>query len=485
MAEMPEVGAPGAPQAAVAAPVTVLPYRHEDPLFWISVYVAISLWLMLTLMTVGLVIPFVLFLGLLGLFARSLLVSWVRGNALRVGPEQFPDLHRLFQQSCQRLGVQQPPELYLCQADGMLNALAVRFMRRNYVVLLSNIVDALKDRPEAIKFYMGHELAHIQRKHLTRHWWLAPAALTPLLAPAYSRACEYTCDRYGLACCDSLEDAQRALVVLAAGSERWKDANLAAFEAQTQDTGRFWMAVNELTADYPWLCKRLANLKDRNARFPRRSAWAWAIAAFSPRLGYGGAVVGFLYLLMIGGLILALVLALVFSGSGLSEKIEEVGRAMVGMADETESTTDGTEDTSEEDTQGDESSSSADTEVQTASPPPSTTDMLHIGQSLAGALDSHAQAAKGVLPETLGELEGIEDSLSGVAGERWKSVDYGYATPAESTSGKAEFTLEAVCDECEEASLELTFRREKPGQWACSVTSEVEGVEVPSCEVAR
>ena len=187
---------------------------------------------------------------------------------------------------------------------------------------------------------------------------------------------------------------------------------------------------------------------------------------------------------MIGGLILALVLALVFSGSGLSEKLEDMGRAMVGKVGVTEPASD-EEDTPQEDTQGDESSSSADTEVQTASPPPSTTDMLHIGQSLAGALDSHAQAAKGVLPETLGELEGIEDSLSGVAGERWKSVDYGYATPAESTSGKAEFTLEAVCDECEEASLELTFRREKPGQWACSVTSEVEGVEVPSCEVAR
>ena len=61
------------------------------------------------------------------------------------------------------------------QSVGMLNALAVRFMRQDYVVLLSNIVDALKDRPEAIRFYMGHELAHIQRRHLTRHWWLAPA----------------------------------------------------------------------------------------------------------------------------------------------------------------------------------------------------------------------------------------------------------------------------------------------------------------------
>ena len=278
----PTLNAGPAPVGTVAAPtaVTVLPYKHEDPLFWISVYVACSLWLLLLIFTVGLVVPFVLLMGLLGLFTRSLLIAWVRGNAVKVGAEQFPDLHRQFQHSCQRLGLQQVPELYLCQADGMLNALAVRFMRQNYVVLLSNIVDALKERPEAIRFYMGHELAHIQRKHLTRHWWLAPAGLTPLLAPAYSRACEYTCDRHGLACCDNLEDAQRALVVLAAGSERWKQVNLGAFEAQSRDTGRFWMAVNELTSDYPWLCKRLACLQDRNASFPRRSAFGSARGRF-------------------------------------------------------------------------------------------------------------------------------------------------------------------------------------------------------------
>lgn len=469
---------------AVAVPgaVTVVPYQHEDPLFWISAYVAGSIWLVLLILTVGLIVPIMLLLGLLGLFTRSLLIAWVRGNALKVGAEQFPDLHRQFQHSCQRLGLQRVPELYLCQADGMLNALAVRFMRQDYVVLLSNIVDALKDRPEAIRFYMGHELAHIQRRHLTRHWWLAPAGLTPLLAPAYARACEYTCDRHGLACCDTLEDAQRALVVLAAGSERWKAVNLAAFEAQTRDTGRFWMAVNELTSDYPWLCKRLVRLTDRNASFPRRSAWAWLIAALSPRLGYGGAVIGFLYLLIMGGVILALVLALAFSGSGIGDKIMEMRDGVfseLGL----DVFTGGRDD-------GDDSDTTADTEVNAdagqspAEAPVAAAEMHAIGQAMTRALDDHVAGAKGVYPEALGDLDGIEERLNEVVENRWQNIEFGYLAPSESRSKVAELTLEASCTECGDEPLALQFRRKAAGQWSCTVTGPVNGVSLDACASA-
>ena len=472
---------PAAPAAAESVPapgpVTVVPYRHEDPLFWISTYVACSIWLVLLVLTVGLIIPIMLFLGLLGLFTRSLLVSWVRGNALKVSAEQFPDLHVLFEQSCQRLGVQRAPELYLCQADGMLNALAVRFMRRDYVVLLSSVVDALKDRPEAIKFYMGHELAHIQRKHLTRHWWLAPAGLTPLLAPAYSRACEYTCDRHGLACCNNLEDAQRALVVLAAGSERWKAVNLAAFEAQAQDTGRFWMAVNELTADYPWLCKRLVRLKDRDASFPRRSAWAWLIAALSPRLGYGGAVVGFLYLLIMGGVILAMVLALAFSGSGLAEKLEGFGRQVVGEL--------GLPVPHDEASAESESDREASASTEVNATPASAADMHRAGQMVAEAIDAHAQAAKGKFPEGLGELDGLADRLTATMDNRWEVIEFDYTMPADSKSRLAELALSASCAECGDQPLGLRYQRTTAGAWKCTVTAAVDGVSVEGCAAAR
>lgn len=306
------------PNHAAIQAARVIPYRHEAPLFWISAYFAVSLWLLMLVFTLGLIIPIVLFLGLLGIFTHSLLIAWLKGNSVRVTPEQFPDLHNLFSQSCQRLGINRPPELYLAQQDGMLNAMATRFMRRDYVVLLSAVVDALEDRPQAIKFYMGHELGHILRKHLSRHWWLWPGMIYPLLSPAYSRAKEYTCDRHGFACCDNLEDAKRALAVLVAGPERWKSLNLSAFEAQAQASGGFWMAVNELTADYPWLCKRMMVLENRSALFPRRSFFAWMIAAVSPAVGYGGAVIGFLYWLVLGCVVLALGVALVFTPANWS-----------------------------------------------------------------------------------------------------------------------------------------------------------------------
>lgn len=312
---------------ALPPPVEVIAYRHETPLFWISAVLAVYLWLVLIVATLGVALPVLLLLGLLALFAHSLLIAWVKGNAVHVTAEQFPDLHALYQQSCARLGIAQAPELYLAQADGMLNALATRFMRRDYVVLMASVVDALAERPEAIKFYMGHELGHVKRKHLSRHWWLWPALAMPLIAPAYSRACEYTCDRHGLACCNNLDDARRALAVLVAGQERWQQLNLQAFAAQSQQTGGFWMAVNELTADYPWLCKRMVVLEDREARFPRRSVFAWLIAALSPRLGYGGAVIGMLYWLILGVVVAALVGTLAFgvSWSELGERVRAKG----------------------------------------------------------------------------------------------------------------------------------------------------------------
>ena len=56
--------------------------------------------------------------------------------------------------------------------------------------------------------------------------------LLPLLGAAYSRACESTCDRHGLACSGSPEGAARALAALSAGAERWQQLNVATYVDQ-------------------------------------------------------------------------------------------------------------------------------------------------------------------------------------------------------------------------------------------------------------
>lgn len=285
------------PQRAV-----IRPYANERRLFVIMAVISGLSWLALTLVTFGIIWIIMLVLYLIGLFGFSYFISYVRGNGVRVTAEQFPDLHTRFQNCCQMIGLKKQPEFYLMTGNGALNAFATRFLRRYYVVLLSDIVDALQDDNEALNFYIGHELGHIAQKHLVHHWWLVFASWIPLLGTAYSRAREYSCDQYGLACTSNKQSAVHALAVLAAGSSRWKNLNTQAYIAQAQDTDGFWMAVNELTADYPWLCKRVARIENGDAAvFPRRNIFAWIISATIPNTGFGliGAMVVYIYLLLI------------------------------------------------------------------------------------------------------------------------------------------------------------------------------------------
>lgn len=177
-----------------------LVYKNEKPLFIISLIISSLFWLGLLIGTMGTLLIWVLIIFLFYLFAHSGFIAYLKGNAVKVTEQQYPDLYRMHQECCARLGMDKIPELYLLCSDGMLNALATRFLRKNFVVLFSDIVDALDERPEAVRFYIGHELGHIARNHLGWGPVLLPASILPLLGAAYSRAREYTCDLHGLAC---------------------------------------------------------------------------------------------------------------------------------------------------------------------------------------------------------------------------------------------------------------------------------------------
>lgn len=153
-----------------------LVYRHERPLFVISMVIGVLVWLARVVGTVGIALVYVLFFFLIYLFAQSGFISYLRGNTVELSERQFPDLYNHYRESCQKLGRDEIPTAYLMMSDGVLNALATRFLRRHYVVLYSSVVEALKSRPEALRFYFGHELAHIRRGHLTLNWLRWPAS---------------------------------------------------------------------------------------------------------------------------------------------------------------------------------------------------------------------------------------------------------------------------------------------------------------------
>lgn len=268
-----------------------LVYRHEKPLFAIALTISVLFWLVLILGTFGIALIYLLLFFVIYLFAQSALLSTLRGNGARITANQFPDLHARLEQCCARLGVANPPDAYLIHAGGAFNAFAARFLGRNFLVLFSDVVDAMESEPDGINFYIGHELGHIRRDHLFWGPVLFPAAVLPLLGAAYSRAREYTCDLHGLACCPSRRVAAKALSVLATGAQRWKTVDLDRLAGAAEDTSGFWMSFHELVSGYPWLVKRIARVlgPETQVTIPGRHFFAWVLALFVPRVGRGGA----------------------------------------------------------------------------------------------------------------------------------------------------------------------------------------------------
>lgn len=281
-------------------------YPGEPPRRMVALVVAIVIWLILFLGTVGIAVLYVAGFALFWLFAQSAVIAYLRGTAVRITAQQMPDLHARLLQCCKTLQVDKVPEAYLLHGNGVFNAFVTRFLGRDFIVLLSDVVDALDARPGAINFYIGHELAHIRQKHLAWGPALAPALVLPLLGAAYARACEYTCDRHGLACCDNAGDALRGMAALAAGRERWQALDLPQYQDQVAQTGGFWMSFHELIGDYPWLTKRMTHVaalgEDEDPQLPRRHWAAYVLSALVPRMpGAGsGAASMFVMVAMIG-----------------------------------------------------------------------------------------------------------------------------------------------------------------------------------------
>ena len=285
-----------------------LVYPRERTLGTLTLVIGMLIWVLLIVGTIGIALIYLLFGFIFYLFAHSALIAYIKGNCVELTAQQFPDLRARFDACCDKLGITDKPHAYVLHGGGMLNAFATRFLGRHYVVLLSDVVDAMEDNPDGVNFYIGHELGHIRMKHLTGRLFRWPALWLPLVGAAYARAQESTCDQHGLACSTSPENAARALAALAAGQRRWRTLDLGAYKKQLRSTSGFWMSFHELTGGYPWLTKRVARVMEPNGRLPGRHGLAYVLALFVPYAGRIGGAAGPLVLVAIIGILAAVAL---------------------------------------------------------------------------------------------------------------------------------------------------------------------------------
>jgi len=282
-----------------------LVYPRERTLGMITLIFGVIVWLVLIVGTfgsalVGLLIGFIFYL-----FAQSALIAHIKGNGIELSESQFPDIYSQFTSCCDRLKLAKRPQVYILNGNGGFNAFATKFLGSHFVVLLSDVVDAMAAHTDGVKFYIGHELGHIRMKHLSGILLRWPVLWLPLIGAAYSRARESTCDRHGLACCDSPDGAGKALAALSAGSVRWKDLDIPSYLRQNRYSSGFWMSFHELISGYPWIAKRVTRVVDPTAKEPRRNIFAYFMAFFLPYAGRLGSGFGLLVLVYIIGIMAA------------------------------------------------------------------------------------------------------------------------------------------------------------------------------------
>lgn len=190
-----------------------------------------------------------------------------RANGIQAGPQQFPQVHALWVEMAQQLGMKKIPELYVQNGNGTLNAFATCLPGyRAFGVIYSDILEralANQDEP-ALRFILGHELGHIRLSHVA--WWYSTLTVVGnlpfinyLVGLPLSRSREYGCDKLGHAL--SHDHEQRGLQMLAAGKHLYRQVDMDAYEAEYIRKRSFWATVHNFFGSHPNINWRIAALR--------------------------------------------------------------------------------------------------------------------------------------------------------------------------------------------------------------------------------
>ncbi|MDA1021680.1 MAG: M48 family metalloprotease, partial [Cyanobacteria bacterium] len=134
---------------------------------------------------------------------------------------------------------------------------------KSFMVLYSDILDLAFNKGEsAIEFVIAHELAHIKRGHIDKHYLLMPMILfVPFINKAYYRACEYTCDKIASTIVGQ-EGAKQGLAVLCLGKKLFGSLNIEDMIQSARSNSGFWAWLSEKLSTHPAMYKRLLNVQE-------------------------------------------------------------------------------------------------------------------------------------------------------------------------------------------------------------------------------
>lgn len=199
------------------------------------------------------------------LFLHYFSIAYVRMNAVKVGPEQFPEIWHSMQDISQKFGMKQQPDVFVMLGQGMLNAFAAKLILRKFIVIYAELADALVEENDhrQLEAVLAHEVGHHILGHTKLLWqyFFMPIEFVPFLMLPLSRAREYSADRAMKALMRNDTICHRAMVKLAAGKRYGKVVNIPQYINQIDEEGGFFAWLAEKFSTHPHLPNRLVAIE--------------------------------------------------------------------------------------------------------------------------------------------------------------------------------------------------------------------------------
>lgn len=175
------------------------------------------------------------------LLAYYMLYAETISGAVLVTPVNFPEIYAKSVEYTRLLSLEWQPEVYIMQSNGVLNAFSAWMLKKRYVVLNAELVDiAYMEHKDfrSVYFVMAHEFGHHYFNHtaLWRNLLIMYAQSFFPVAMAFSRACEYSCDRVAQVL--TQEDGTDAMMMLTAGRHLYKYVDPGDYLGQLLDRPR-------------------------------------------------------------------------------------------------------------------------------------------------------------------------------------------------------------------------------------------------------
>ena len=183
-----------------------------------------------------------------------------QANGVRLASTQFPEIYDEYSAMCARLGMRDPPELYIAEGQIKSPSTADSTWSTRFIVLnTSYLQEHLEAGRPVYRFLLAHELGRVRLGHT--HWLdellTAYVIRLPLLRNPLLHSRTYSHDRYAAALAP---DTLRGLVVQATGRHMLAHVDIDGYMRQARAVRGWLPRLLQLTEGSPYLAFRIRAL---------------------------------------------------------------------------------------------------------------------------------------------------------------------------------------------------------------------------------